>query len=133
FTIHRMALQPDGKILLAIGPANFVVRLNADGSVDPTFSPVTGGSQEDVAVQADGKIVVSGNFLSRRIARFNTNGSLDSTFANTSINGNIERVLIQPDGKFLISGDFTTVAGVTRLRIARLNTDGTLDSTFVAG
>lgn len=128
-TVRRMALQSDGKILLATVPGS-LVRLNTDGSRDPTFpGSSVGPGLGDVAVQPDGKIVLAGSGVSRA----NPNGTVDSTFTSPSIDGGIEKVLIQPDGKLLISGNFTTVAGVTRLRIARLNSNGTLDTTFAAG
>ncbi len=96
-----LALQPDGKIVAA-GTGHersefAVVRYEPNGGLDTTFdedgmlttdfgSPV--GFQEavrDVAVQADGKIVVAGNARSSdsgdfAIARYNVNGTLDSDF-----------------------------------------------------
>ena len=72
--MSAIALQPDGKILVAgdftmIGgggtghtPRNRIGRLNADGSLDATFNPGAdaNGFIETLALQADGKIVVGG-------------------------------------------------------------------------
>src|SRR5204862_182956 len=71
------AVQPDGKILLGgafstlqpNGAASTttrqcVARVNADGSLDISFDPNANSSVNSVAVQADGKILVGGNFTS---------------------------------------------------------------------
>ncbi|MCB1088811.1 MAG: hypothetical protein KDM63_17375, partial [Verrucomicrobiae bacterium] len=96
-----------------------------------------------IARQADGKLVVAGDFSSirgvarLRVARLNANGSLDTTFRiatgpNGGPNGEVNDLVIQPDGKIVITGLFTRVAGVNREGIARLNRNGTLDTTFLA-
>ena len=84
-----------GKVLIAgafaringIGRSR-LARLNIDGSVDQSFDIGSGfdGTINDIAVQSDGKIIVGGIFqnyngsVRQRIARINTNGSLDQTF-----------------------------------------------------
>jgi uncharacterized delta-60 repeat protein len=104
-----------------------------------SFNPDASGSYDmpvrSLAVQADGKILMSGAFTTvgavrrNRIARLNADGTLDISF-NPNANGNVFSLAVQADGKILMSGFFTSVGGVTRNRIARLNADGTLDSTF---
>ena len=64
-----------------------------------------------------------------RIARLNTDGSLDSSF-NPNANYTAYAVAVQGDGKILVGGDFTTLGGRTRNRFARLNADGSLDIDF---
>ncbi|GAA4310503.1 DUF5008 domain-containing protein [Compostibacter hankyongensis] len=72
------------------------------------------------------------------IARFNEDGSLDSSYnydgvnhrGKESVNGAINASLLLPDGKLLIAGNFTKYNGQTANRIARLNADGTLDGGF---
>lgn len=94
-----------------------------------------------VLKQADDKIIIAGNFnlvdgVSKNyIARFNTDGSLDTTFNNGGVgpNGSVQAVSIQPNGKILIGGYFMSYNGTSRQGIARLNTDGTLDTTFTPG
>src|SRR5262249_2754285 len=98
--VNALVLQPDGKIVAA-GFANggsdddfALARFNADGSLDPTFGAagkVTTlfGSSDDfisaLVLQPDGKIVAAG-FTNNgtnddfALARYNTDGSLDSTF-----------------------------------------------------
>jgi uncharacterized delta-60 repeat protein len=100
---YAVALQPDGKILAGGSTGqcggsgdNFALaRYNADGSLDTTFG--TGGKVttdffgtrdeiHSLAIQSDGKIVavgftvVSGTNWDFAIARYNTNGSLDTAF-----------------------------------------------------
>jgi uncharacterized delta-60 repeat protein len=148
--VRALAVQSDGKILLGglfttVGsPAvttNHFARLNADGTLDTGFSPnVTGLNVNPdvyaVAVQSDGKIVIGGNFTTvggvtrNRVARLNSDGSLDTNF-NPNVDGNVYAVAVQSDGKIVIGGSFTTVGGVTRNRVARLNSlNGSLDTSF---
>jgi uncharacterized delta-60 repeat protein len=93
------------------------------------------GNVSSYATQSDGKILLGGTFitangtLKNRIARFNSDGTIDDEF-NPNVNSNVATIAIQSDGKILIGGIFTTVGGVTRNRIARLNSDGTLDTGF---
>src|SRR5262249_40888896 len=127
-----LALQPDGKILVNFAGHDrngqwFIVlaRLNPDGSRDPGFAPRIEllGSDIDssglgvrttsLAVQPDGKIVVSGYFdrvdgIERRgLARLNPDGSLDSTFEpppDQSFFG--ETLVLHPDGQIDVIGRY---------------------------
>lgn len=145
--IFALAVQPDGKILAAgnftyfNGPVrNRVARLNADGSLDTTFCPTGAGPNDLVwalALQPDGKMVIGGRFTQVagtgriRLARLNTDGSLDTTFdPGAGANGEISAIALQPDGKILIGGNFTTINNTARIRLARLNPNGSLDTTF---
>ncbi len=112
------------------------------GTLDTSFNSGSGATQQvnSIAVQSDGKIVIGGDFTAvngvarNRIARLNTDGSLDSSFAPSSgANDDVDSVAVQSDGKILIGGDFTTVNGASRNYITRLNTDGSLDTSFNAG
>jgi len=89
------------------------------------------------ALQSDGKLIVAGNFTSyngvirNRIARLNTDGSLDLTFdplAGFSVV--VNSIAIQSDGKIVAGGGFSSYNGTIRYSVARINTDGTLDLTF---
>jgi uncharacterized delta-60 repeat protein len=110
------------------------------GAVDGTFNPGSGvnGAVYAVAVQADGKLVIGGEFTAfngiprSNLARLNADGSLDTTFAPGSIAGEVEALVVQSDGKVVIGGDFSSVGGVSRRNLARLNPDGSLDTGFVA-
>jgi uncharacterized delta-60 repeat protein len=68
--------------------SNFLARLNADGSLDKTFKQWFGmnSTVTSLALQPDGKILIGGNFVTlagnsrARIARLNSDGTLDETF-----------------------------------------------------
>lgn len=147
--VLKLAVQADGKILAAgeftaygANAALRLARLNADGTFDSTLVQGTGfdGAINSVAVQADGKIVVVGDFSSYngafcgRVARLTSVGALDSSWTCPAVDSVVDAVAIQSsDGKILIAGAFDNVGGSARSKIARLNTNGTLDATFDAG
>ncbi len=147
--IFSISLGPDGKIfaggdLYKLGsmatPSKRMARLNANGSIDASFTgTVEGyGAVRAAKQQGDGKIIAAGSFEAangtarRNIARFNSDGTLDSSFSS-DINGDINAIAIQNDGKIVITGTFSTVAGAERFGIARLDTNGGLDNSFVPG
>ena len=129
-----------------------LARYNADGSLDTSFDSdgklTTNVYGNDVAyaisIQSDGKIVVagsSGNALSRSfsLARYNADGSLDSTFDSdgkltTSFGGFAYAygVAIQSDGKIVVAGGVANDLSPTNsdFALARYNPDGSLDTTF---
>ncbi len=137
-TVRALAIQPDGKILvggsfLSMGdaPRNFLARLNDDGSLDPEFLADEAGGDRDVyalALQADGKIIVAGDFTRfnsvtrNRITRLNHNGRTDPTINfGTGANDFIAALVIQPDRKIVIAGGFTIVNDEPKNYIARLH------------
>lgn len=132
-------LQPDGKVL--IGQETFVVRLNTDGTIDNTFNSQSAavlGEIYTLALQADGKIIVGGDFISANngdgIMRLNTDGSRDTTFTLTGGPSTIIRTTLrQPDDKILLAGTINQVNTFpfTGKDIIRLKSDGTLDTLFV--
>lgn len=152
-------VQPDGKVLVGgqfhtfNGSASpFIVRLNADGSLDDSFDAAPGfpsfSSVHDIALQPDGRIIAVGSFetfggLSRKdIVRLNSDGSLDASFdPGTSTDGDlgtgysarVHACRVQPDGRVVIGGNFTSINGAARSGIARLNPDGSVDGTFAPG
>ena len=146
--IYKIALQPDGKIIIngsftTVNGTNRgrIARLNADGTVDTSFNP-PGGANADVfavALQADGKMLVGGSFTSfnsdtskKYLARLNADGSLDTSFS-PNLDSTVVALKIQPDGKILLGGSMSAVNGVSRRGIARINANGTLDTTFNVG
>ncbi len=159
---QALALQPDGKII-AVGSASgsgesifALARYNPDGSPDTTFgsggvvttdfsfSGVFGGGATAVALQPDGKIIAVGSsaFQNFALARYNPDGSLDSTFGSGGkvttdfgfADASALAVTVDPDGKIRVAGvrrpfDLTSID----FALARFNADGSLDSTFGAG
>ncbi|MBS0663507.1 MAG: putative Ig domain-containing protein [Verrucomicrobia bacterium] len=147
-TVTAIAMQNDGKILVGgyfttvKGTVKLhMARLNADGSLDPSFEPNPDNSVNAIAVQSDGKIVIGGYFQTvrpngsavqiarSRIARINSDGSLDSTWDPVCA-GPVLALVIQTDGKILAGGNFLGFATGNRANIARINPDGTLDATY---
>ena len=145
--ISQCALQPDGKIL-AVGnftsvggfARNGVVRLNQDGSVDPSFDMGPQGPSAEaysIAVQSDGKIILGGAFTfvngtpRRRVARLHPNGTLDATFDSGNLldNGVANELAVLPDGKVLVLGVYDSTDPTWRT-LVRLNSNGTRDATF---
>jgi uncharacterized delta-60 repeat protein len=146
---NTIAIQPDGKIILGGHYTTYqgnteirIIRLNSDGTKDPTFISGTGfdGGLKAIALQKDGKIIVGGHFTNYQgitanyIIRLNSDGSKDSSFnTGTGFSTNITCIAIQPDGKIIVGGQFYTYQGITQNRITRLNSDGSRDTTFNIG
>jgi len=156
--VYSIKSQADGKII-AGGDFDIsdkfeswnLVRFNADGTMDKTFSLVGGshapatvkinnGSANitDLAIQEDGKIVLVGNFTKynlltvNHLIRLNADGTIDSSFnAGSGANQIIQSVAIQKDGKILLSGWFDSFDGKKRTSMARLHSSGLLDTSFV--
>lgn len=143
--VNDIALQPDGKIILAGAFQNFndtiaprMVRLNNNGSIDGSFNIGTGFSSAvtKIHLQTDGKILATGNFNTfngatvSRLIRLEDNGSRDTNFAITFC-CTVKDMAHQPDGKIIIAGDVVNIAGNVTRKIARLNNNGTFDNTFV--
>lgn len=106
----------------------------ANGAEDSSFSPVSAGGSEDrfvtAALDASGRVVAGGNFTVNGganrsyVARFNADGTLDSTFA-LAPNAQVNTVAVQPDGQVLIGGWFTEVNGSPRVGLARIQLEET--------
>ena len=150
--VFAVAVQPDGKMVIGgeftvVNNTNRVriARLNADGSLDTTFNPPGGandGAVRALAVQADGKIVVGGTFTKangvtrNHLARFNVDGSLDTTFLDApaaGANDDVLALVVQPDGRILVGGTFTNFNTIGRYYLTRLTTEGAVDPTMNFG
>ncbi len=152
-------LQLDGKILVSgqcfvAGNEKYgLVRYNIDGTLDTSFDldgkVITSignylNRAYGLAIQPDGKIIVAGdsynNFLRYDItlARYNTNGSLDTTFDNDGIstisfgpNGAIGySIALLNDGKILVAGQTTNNTIGADFVLIRCTSSGALDTTF---
>ena len=150
--IRVIVVQPDGKILVggefttlapnggATVTRNHIARLNSDGTLDSAFDPNANGGVHAIALQADGKIVVAGNFSGPNsigaqtrnfIARLDaTTGAADSFDPNATLP--VFAIAVQSDGKIVVGGLFNganSIGGQTRNFIARLDaTTGAADS-----
>lgn len=149
--IFDLAIQPDGKILIAgtfiayggvLG--NGIFRLNTDGSLDPSFNSGIDNTFwshdiQDIEIQPDGKILLAGSFRNttnnaKGVMRLNMDGSADASFNNNlTATPDAFSVAIQNDGKIIIGGDdenspFNGFVNGFR----RVNADGTTDVSFDA-
>ena len=146
--IRSMTVQPDGKILIAgriFSNSDIyverVLRLNSDGSPDPTLTTIPQADFDGVVFDAqqmpNGKILVGGYFTSANgnaranIIRYNSNGSFDPTF-NVVLNEECSDIVLQPDGKYVIAGWFSAVNGIPQTGLTRFNTDDSIDTSFNA-
>ncbi len=133
-------------ILATLAP---VCAYAAAGDLDPSFGSggkvVTNffGSSDEanaVALQADGKIVVVGeNGTDFLVARYNTDGSLDSSFGtggkittDFGAEDTAQAVAIQPDGKIIVVGHIVN-GSISDFALARYNPNGSLDTGFGGG
>jgi len=153
--IRSVKVQPDGKVVVAgtsfggAGEAAIVLRYNGDGSLDTTFDgdgiaattiEISGSAFTDVVIQPDGKIVAAGSGIPVNanqyfaVVRYNSNGSLDTTFGTGGIvrtefdstSESASAVGLTSDGKIVVAG--TTFNN--SFAFARYNSNGSLDTTF---
>ena len=155
---RAIAIQPDGRIIvggyadLPAGRLFAVARLLSDGSLDPAFgtdgklsTSIPGSTWNIVnglAIQTDGKIIAAGGYSGFVVARYNANGTLDTSFGGTGVvttQAGVSvsvaySVALQTDGKIIAggSGDQYSPYGV-RFTLIRYNANGTLDTTFGTG
>lgn len=154
-TVNTIIRQPDGKLLLrgsftAIQQTsrNRVARLNPGGGVDTTFdsgSGVSGGffrlEISAIAAQPDGKVMIGGDFSSisginrYRLARLNSNGTVDSNFVSGTggigFDGNpVQSIAVLPDGRMLIAEPGGVNGLSSPRKIARLDSTGNVDTNF---
>jgi uncharacterized delta-60 repeat protein len=167
---NAVAVQADGKLVVVgqtyqnndYSTEDFVVaRYNTDGTLDNTFGsrgrvrtdfPGLAAVPSSVVIQPDGRIVVAGGafplftFLGNiEVVRYNSNGSLDTSFGNGGIvTTNFPQgsyafdVALQPDGKIIAAGTVFVnfdpgESSDTDFALARYNPDGTPDVTFGNG
>lgn len=168
-TSTSVAVQSDGKILVGGSVTGgcvsldidfLLVRLNPDGGLDTTFGTngyvfvdFNGGDDisNAITMQDDGKIILAGISTASNetrsdfaVARFNTNGTLDTTFSSDGkavisfgdFSAFANSVAVQPShmgGRIVVAGYDTTLAMLQQqhdFAIARLNSNGTMDAQF---
>ncbi len=156
--IASLEIQSDGKLIVGGLSDNgtqydfAVLRFNINGSLDSTFDSdgiVTtsfgssgNSSGKSITIQSDNKILLAGSVYDGTnydyaIARYNTDGSLDTTFATTGLltfgvgltNDAPQDVKVQNDGKIIVAGS-SYIGGFNDFSMARLNSDGSFDNSF---
>lgn len=153
-TLSSIAMQSNGYPVVAgsafTDQSNFVIaRFQPTGEPDITFGTAgstierigTGASIHALCIQNDQRIVVGGcavieNVPQFTLARYNANGSLDTSFGNNGIaqtiigkQSSIQALKLQDDGKIVVGG-FAALESGEHFTLARYNSDGTLDATF---
>ena len=156
FTVRSIVVLANSKILVGGLFRSFngvlrnrIVRLNANGSVDPTFDPGSGFDDAvyAIAVLSDDSIVVTGNFRNYNgvpragVAKLSANGTLDlafdpglgltdfSTAASSTSQGNA-LLIQQPGDKIIVAGAFISFNNFPVGNIVRMNSSGSVDTTF---
>lgn len=148
--IYDVSTAPDGKVFIVgyIDAVYTIRRINENGSIDTSFDTSNlssnAGRIVSVLTVPDGKVLIGGEYdslfingqlISRyRLARLNSNGTLDSSFtaqAGNSSSGGGVRVIRLMQNKLLIGGDFSTLNGLSRGGIGRLEIEGVNDTEFV--
>ena len=171
---NALAIQSNGQIVIAgttvavdTSTNAVVARLNADGTLDAAFGAGTSDGTPDgvvsasfgtgndtangLAIQTDGKILVVGTVTAAdsttniAVARFTTEGNLDTSFGSGNSDGTPDGVVavslgsgndvgtaiaLQGDGKILVTGYTVSGDGSTNAAVARMLTDGRLDPEF---
>ncbi len=144
--VEAIAVQPDGRIVAggrfthlgggATVARGYIARLNANGSVDPSFTPNADNVVFALALQADGKILAGGQFSMlggmprNRIGRIDGGGSLDSAFDPSVTGFAVYAIAVQPGGRIVVGGNFSEISGAPRRHLARIWPDGVADPAF---
>ncbi len=179
--VTALALQPDGRLLIGGAFAlvqlddregddddgdeifdddadrYYLIRLNADHSLDAAFEPTPNAQVNAIAVQPDGRIVLGGPFTAlqpndaelattrNHLARLHADGTLDTSF-NPNADNVVQVIVARDDGSLLVGGAFTSLRpdspvfvagdfqhlnGVVVPHLARLNLDGNPDTDFL--
>ena len=159
--VYALLIQPDGKIIVGgqftffVGADHYigVLRLNTDGTLDPTFQWEPLGSTVAVralALQPDGRVLAAGQFnwsdprsqsgfVAKNVCRLNADGTLDETFNPGGSDNGMWALALQSNGQVIVGGDFNMIGGAnpsgetSRNYIARLNSNGSLDMGFNPG
>jgi len=150
FSPTALALQPDGRILLA--GTGVIARYDTNGQLDSTFG--SGGlavlasrSVTAMALQANGKILIASGgtpFLlespsTGAITRYNSNGSPDLSFGGSGQVACLPSgtaMAVQSDGKIVVAGSMTSqllvppATNQTGFGLVRFNANGSIDTTF---
>ncbi len=155
--VLRIVKQPDGKVLVAGQFSRYfdkvsrcIVRLNPDGSFDESFQAGLPGADHEILdadLQPDGKIVIVGRFSGingtrrDRLARLNTDGSVDESFKPDNwlptSTSTLNAVAVAPNGNIYVGGVFSSyftsgTFSTNYKRLIRLLPTGELDETFVS-
>lgn len=158
-SVYSVIIQNDGKIIVGGGfnsyqgvAQKYLIRLNPDGSKDTSFTTPANFTLmsylniSNMCLQPDGKLIASfyknnGNSSGDVVFRFNSDGSLDNSFASVSFNDGsnlltgksnayVLAMTLLNNGKILIGGKFNYAREIIDKGIVCLNADGSRDASF---
>jgi uncharacterized delta-60 repeat protein/M6 family metalloprotease-like protein len=142
WSVYSLALQPDGKVLVAgyfsnaAATSSGLCRVTTTGSLDATFTGVGSGANgatiNKVVLQPDGRILIAGSFANFNVtnrtglARLTSTGAIDTTFVPpvSSAGTSYQCILVQPDGSLLVG------ASSAPDNLSHFSSTGVLDPTF---
>lgn len=144
----KLLVQVSGTVELVPGVSRrYLVRLNADGTLDTSFNSGSGpnatsptpspGRNGVLLEQPDGRVLVGGIFTAfngqpaNRLVRLLESGVTDTSFSPPALNpsGYVSHLVLQPDGRIVVGGFFTVLGG-SRRQVIRLLPNGMLDTGF---
>lgn len=152
--VNALVALPNGKVLVGgwflVTHQNRsyqnMIRLNADGTLDTSFFDQTDNTVgfnnpvNMIVTQPDGKILVGGSFTGfylcnictgmDRIVRLNENGTRDTSFGNSGLNGPVHSIAVEHNGDILVGGDFNLGGVMTQKKFVRLWPNGVIKSNF---
>jgi uncharacterized delta-60 repeat protein len=138
YSVGAIRIQKDGKVIGA--GSNVLVRVNTDGTSDPSFSvgSIPSSSFYGVDLQSSGQIIFGSNFktfngyTTSNLVRLNADGSADKNFKiGTGPDGTVANVQVMSNDEILVNGYFKNFNSVsTPAHIVKLSSDGSLDMTF---
>ena len=148
--VRAIAVQADGKILVGgffsnencIGgkTRNYIARLDAQTGAADSWNPNANGAVRSIAVQADGRVLVGGQFngpnsiggqTRNHIARLDAVTGLADSFDPNADNA-VLSIAVQKDGRVLAGGGFNSIGGQSRISFARLDPTTGLPDSFNA-
>lgn len=144
FPIYTINPEPGGRLLVGGSFSSFngfqsagFIRLNSDGSVDPSLGSSTAtinGMNAEVRaflVKPDG-----GFYLHKFDSEFEKDllsGAEDTTFQKTKLSGTVTAISLDIDSKVYVAGSFFPLGSDLTRNFARFNADGAFDPTFNVG
>ncbi len=140
--IRTIVRLPNGQFLVGgnfTTPKQYLARMDSGGTLDSGFTLNANDFVFKIVAAAGGKFYVMGRFTTlggqtaNRVARLNSDLSLDTTFNAPVFDNYVNNLDEDAAGRVVITGLFTQVGGQTRNYVARLNANGSLDTSFDAG
>ncbi len=149
--VTTMIIQPDGKIIIGGkftsyngNPANRIIRINNDGTIDNSFFSGSGfnsGAVQAIKINPEGEIMVGGSFTGNyngegvnRVCLLNSDGRLLDTIDFGSGPGSASVLTLENDieGSWYIGGSFSVFDGLNQGRLAKINPEKEYDTSYLS-